>query len=98
MQFFVRLDHIRKCFTQKGGIFVLEEFSKWTTRKIAFFFLSIMSFTNCTDDDFFYSYADPKTRHIIQRKYKSSMVSDYCFFVVYYHGFISLCLFVYNMF
>lgn len=27
-QFFVRLDHIRKCFTQKGGIFVLEEFSK----------------------------------------------------------------------
>lgn len=27
-QFFVRLDHIRKCFTQKGGIFILEEFSK----------------------------------------------------------------------
>eukprot|EP00094_Tigriopus_californicus_P007677 TCALIF_07393-PA protein Name:"Similar to rab3-GEF MAP kinase-activating death domain protein (Drosophila melanogaster)" AED:0.23 eAED:0.14 QI:0/0.48/0.46/0.88/0.96/0.96/26/0/2175 len=27
-KFFVRLDHIRKCFTQKGGVFVLEEFSK----------------------------------------------------------------------
>nr|CAD7591908.1 unnamed protein product [Timema genevievae] len=27
-EFFVRLDHIRKCFTQKGGIFVLEEYSK----------------------------------------------------------------------
>nr|CAD7455175.1 unnamed protein product [Timema tahoe] len=27
-KFFVRLDHIRKCFTQKGGIFVLEEYSK----------------------------------------------------------------------
>ncbi|KMQ93066.1 map kinase-activating death domain protein [Lasius niger] len=26
-KFFVRLDHIRKCFTQKDGIFVLEEFS-----------------------------------------------------------------------
>eukprot|EP00095_Tigriopus_kingsejongensis_P005098 maker-scaffold161_size295871-snap-gene-0.10 protein:Tk05098 transcript:maker-scaffold161_size295871-snap-gene-0.10-mRNA-1 annotation:"map kinase-activating death domain isoform x3" len=26
-KFFVRLDHIRKCFTQKGGIFVLEEFN-----------------------------------------------------------------------
>lgn len=30
-QFFVRLDHIRKCFTQKGGIFILEEFSKCVT-------------------------------------------------------------------
>nr|CAD7443261.1 unnamed protein product [Timema bartmani] len=28
LKFFVRLDHIRKCFTQKGGIFVLEEYSK----------------------------------------------------------------------
>ena len=28
-QFFVRLDHIRKCFTQKGGIFVLEEYSEY---------------------------------------------------------------------
>jgi len=41
-KFFVRLDHIRKCFTQKGGIFVLEEYN-------------------------------PKTRQVIQRKYKSSM-------------------------
>jgi len=29
-QFFVRLDHIRKCFTQKGGIFVLEEYSEYS--------------------------------------------------------------------
>ena len=28
LQFFVRLDHIHKCFTQKGGIFVLEEYSE----------------------------------------------------------------------
>ncbi|KAH0952986.1 hypothetical protein HN011_011318, partial [Eciton burchellii] len=41
-KFFVRLDHIRKCFTQKDGIFVLEEFN-------------------------------PKTRQVIQRKYKSQM-------------------------
>ncbi|XP_055913086.1 MAP kinase-activating death domain protein isoform X11 [Eupeodes corollae] len=44
-KFFVRLDHIRKCFTQKGGIFVLEEYN-------------------------------PKTRQLIQRKYKSSMASE----------------------
>nr|XP_036227116.1 MAP kinase-activating death domain protein isoform X20 [Bactrocera oleae] len=42
-KFFVRLDHIRKCFTQMGGIFVLEEYN-------------------------------PKTRHLIQRKYKSTLV------------------------
>ncbi|CAM1324954.1 MADD (predicted) [Pycnogonum litorale] len=41
-KFFVRLSHIRKCFTQKGGIFVLEEYN-------------------------------PKTRHVIQRRYKSNM-------------------------
>ena len=28
-QFFVRLEHIRKCFTMKEGIFVLEEYSKF---------------------------------------------------------------------
>ncbi|KAL1401798.1 hypothetical protein pipiens_019968, partial [Culex pipiens pipiens] len=26
MQFFIRLEHIRKCFTQKGGVFILEEY------------------------------------------------------------------------
>jgi len=41
-KFFVRLEHIRKCFTMKEGIFVLEEFN-------------------------------PKSRKIVQRKYKSSM-------------------------
>ncbi|XP_043192197.1 MAP kinase-activating death domain protein-like isoform X2 [Amphibalanus amphitrite] len=55
-KFFVRLDHIRKCFTQKGGIFVLEEFN-------------------------------PKTRQILQRKYKSSMADQICYSV--------LCVFSY---
>ncbi|KAF5295593.1 hypothetical protein FQR65_LT10396 [Abscondita terminalis] len=55
-KFFVRLDHIRKCFTQKGGIFVLEEFN-------------------------------PKTRQVIQRRYKSSMADQICYAV--------LCVFSY---
>ncbi|XP_015597809.1 MAP kinase-activating death domain protein isoform X9 [Cephus cinctus] len=55
-EFFVRLDHIRKCFTQKGGIFVLEEFN-------------------------------PKTRQVIQRKYKSQMADQICYAV--------LCVFSY---
>ncbi|XP_055681928.1 MAP kinase-activating death domain protein isoform X2 [Lutzomyia longipalpis] len=55
-KFFVRLDHIRKCFTQKGGIFILEEYN-------------------------------PKTRQIIQRKYKSSMADQICYSV--------LCVFSY---
>ncbi|CAG0887639.1 unnamed protein product [Darwinula stevensoni] len=33
-KFFVRLDHIRKCFTQKGGIFVLEEYNPKTRQVI----------------------------------------------------------------
>ncbi|CAG7683786.1 unnamed protein product [Allacma fusca] len=55
-KFFVRLDHIRKCFTQKGGIFVLEEYN-------------------------------PKTRQVIQRKYKSAMAENICYSV--------LCVFSY---
>ncbi|XP_054268868.1 MAP kinase-activating death domain protein isoform X4 [Macrosteles quadrilineatus] len=55
-KFFVRLDHIRKCFTQKGGIFILEEFN-------------------------------PKTRQVIQRRYKSSMADQICYAV--------LCVFSY---
>ncbi|XP_046803030.1 MAP kinase-activating death domain protein [Lucilia cuprina] len=55
-KFFVRLDHIRKCFTQKGGIFVLEEYN-------------------------------PKTRQLIQRKYKSTMADQICYSV--------LCVFSY---
>ncbi|XP_037919112.1 MAP kinase-activating death domain protein isoform X4 [Hermetia illucens] len=55
-EFFVRLDHIRKCFTQKGGIFVLEEYN-------------------------------PKTRQLIQRKYKSTMADQICYSV--------LCVFSY---
>ncbi|XP_058788750.1 MAP kinase-activating death domain protein isoform X1 [Phymastichus coffea] len=55
-KFFLRLEHIRKCFTQKGGIFILEEFN-------------------------------PKTRQIIQRKYKSQMADQICYSV--------LCLFSY---
>ncbi|BFZ04225.1 hypothetical protein BsWGS_07264 [Bradybaena similaris] len=53
---FIGLASIRKCFTQKGGIFVLEEF-------------------------------DPKTKQIIQHKFKSSMADQICYAV--------LCLFSY---
>ncbi|XP_053207796.1 MAP kinase-activating death domain protein-like isoform X2 [Panonychus citri] len=55
-KFFVRLENIRKCFTQKGGIFVLEEYN-------------------------------PKTRQIIQRKYRSQMADQICYAV--------LCVFSY---
>ncbi|EEB16134.1 map-kinase activating death domain protein, putative [Pediculus humanus corporis] len=55
-KFFVRLDHIRKCYTQKGGMFVLEEYI-------------------------------PKTRQIIERRYKSPMADQICYAV--------LCVFSY---
>ncbi|KAI1309467.1 MAP kinase-activating death domain protein [Halotydeus destructor] len=55
-KFFVRLENIRKCFTQKGGIFVLEEFN-------------------------------PKTRQLIQRRYRSQMADQICYAV--------LCVFSY---
>uniref|UniRef100_A0A182F9X7 MAP kinase-activating death domain-containing protein n=1 Tax=Anopheles albimanus TaxID=7167 RepID=A0A182F9X7_ANOAL len=54
--FFIRLNHILKCFTQKGGVFVLEEYN-------------------------------PKTKQIIQRKYKSAMADQICYAV--------LCVFSY---
>ncbi|KAH9522625.1 hypothetical protein DERF_006191 [Dermatophagoides farinae] len=55
-KFFIRLENIRKCFTQKGGIFVIEEFN-------------------------------PKTRQIIQRKFRSQMADQICYAV--------LCVFSY---
>merc|ERR550532_1685443 len=55
-EFFIELSRIKKCFTQKGGIFVLEEF-------------------------------DPKTRKVIQRKYKSSMEN---FIALAFHRIISV--------
>ncbi|XP_030755937.1 MAP kinase-activating death domain protein isoform X4 [Sitophilus oryzae] len=55
-EFFVRLSHIRKCYTQKGSIFIIEEFN-------------------------------PKTRQVIQRKYKSPMADQICYSV--------LCVFSY---
>nr|XP_042894648.1 MAP kinase-activating death domain protein isoform X3 [Parasteatoda tepidariorum] len=55
-EFFVRLENIRKCFTQKGGLFILEEFN-------------------------------PKTRQLVQRKYKSSLADQICYAV--------LCVFSY---
>ncbi|XP_049544496.1 MAP kinase-activating death domain protein isoform X1 [Anopheles darlingi] len=55
-KFFIRLNHILKCFTQKGGVFVLEEYN-------------------------------PKTKQIIQRKYKSAMADQICYAV--------LCVFSY---
>ncbi len=70
----MRLDHIRKCFTQKGGIFVLEEFSK-------------SSITCTLARTTSMSFADPKTRQVIQRRYKSSMADQICYSV--------LCVFSY---
>lgn len=75
-QFFVRLDHIRKCFTQNGGIFVIEEFSEY-------YFSIILEMLNLVVSGNYLTYihfslhciADPKTRQIVQRKYKSIMVS-----------------------
>ncbi|XP_076254391.1 rab3 GDP-GTP exchange factor isoform X5 [Rhynchophorus ferrugineus] len=55
-EFFVRIAHIRKCYTQKGSIFIIEEFN-------------------------------PKTRQVIQRKYKSPMADQICYSV--------LCVFSY---
>ncbi|CAG9766594.1 unnamed protein product [Ceutorhynchus assimilis] len=55
-QFFIRLSHIKKCYTQKGSVFIIEEFN-------------------------------PKTRQIIQRKYKSPMADQICYSV--------LCVFSY---
>jgi len=55
-EFFVRLENIRKCFTQKGGVFVLEEFN-------------------------------PKTRQVVQRRYRSQMADQICYAV--------LCVFSY---
>ena len=43
LQFFVRLDYIRKCFTQKGGIFVLEEYST-DSELFLFLFISYTAF------------------------------------------------------
>ncbi|XP_043268147.1 MAP kinase-activating death domain protein isoform X4 [Venturia canescens] len=57
-EFFVRLDHISKCFTQNGGIFVLEEFN-------------------------------PKTRQVIQRKYKSPMAREIWYAVTCVFSYLS---------
>ncbi|XP_044572736.1 MAP kinase-activating death domain protein isoform X5 [Drosophila ananassae] len=46
-EFFVRLDHIRKCFTQKGGIFVLEEYNPKTRNLIQRKYQSSMSDQIC---------------------------------------------------
>ena len=114
LQSFVRLDHIRKCFTQKGGIFVLEEFSKsksivsvlivgpsygarnvlsYTRRRIQNFLafrdspiipLRRSPLGKKTDLKWMCSSSplrpnvlptDPKTRHVTQRRYSSSLVS-----------------------
>jgi len=46
-QFFVRLDHIRKCFTQKGGIFVLEEYNPKTRQTLQRKYKSAMADQIC---------------------------------------------------
>ena len=71
-QFFVRLHHIRKCFTQKGGIFVLEEFSEG----VGFILLCLVNpRKRARELILFFSLPDPKTRQVTQRKYSSNMVS-----------------------
>ena len=60
-QFFVRLEHIRKCFTMKEGVFVLEEYSKCKLISFQKLILPLLV---------------PKSRKIVQRKYKSAMVSS----------------------
>ncbi|XP_038111583.1 MAP kinase-activating death domain protein isoform X3 [Culex quinquefasciatus] len=44
-EFFIRLEHIRKCFTQKGGVFILEEYNPKTRQLIQRKFMS-----NLADD------------------------------------------------
>ncbi|XP_045489111.1 MAP kinase-activating death domain protein isoform X2 [Pieris rapae] len=46
-KFFVRLDHIRKCFTQNGGIFVLEEFNPKTRQITQRKYKSVMADQIC---------------------------------------------------
>ncbi|KAG8035487.1 hypothetical protein G9C98_006933 [Cotesia typhae] len=46
-KFFVRFEHIRKCFTQHGGIFVLEEFNSKTRQIIQHKYLSSMAREIC---------------------------------------------------
>ncbi|XP_064482372.1 MAP kinase-activating death domain protein-like [Ornithodoros turicata] len=55
-KFFVRLENIKKCYTQKERIFVLQEYN-------------------------------PKTRHVIERRYESKMANEICYAV--------LCVFSY---
>ncbi|KAH0807559.1 hypothetical protein GEV33_015230 [Tenebrio molitor] len=105
-KFFVRIDHIRKCFTQKGGIFVIEEFKflphhvrkKKFPRRRDVFRLECRRCRNKWDGEPRMSAAsaiiektnsesDPKTRQVIQRKYKSPMADQICYSV--------LCVFSY---
>ncbi|XP_058443938.1 MAP kinase-activating death domain protein isoform X2 [Malaya genurostris] len=44
-EFFIRLEHIKKCFTQKGGVFILEEYNPKTRQLIQRKFMS-----NLADD------------------------------------------------
>lgn len=44
-QFFIELSHIRKCFTQKGNVFVLEEFGKMIC--LFFVFCYLFNFRYC---------------------------------------------------
>lgn len=50
LQFFVRLDHVRKCFCLQGGIFVLEEFSEFYSQRVSLVCTRIDSFHECQLD------------------------------------------------
>lgn len=62
---FIELKRVRKCTTQKDDIFVLEEFGKSLAQRKTYSYILIN----------YYIKKDPKSKQIVLRKYKSTMVS-----------------------
>ncbi len=84
-QEFIELQKIRKCTTQKGDIFVLEEFG--TNQFFSFSSLSLV----------FFCRLDPTTKQIRIRKYKSSMVSTHARSMFSISGMDKFLLFCYML-
>ncbi|XP_034123414.1 MAP kinase-activating death domain protein isoform X12 [Drosophila guanche] len=81
-EFFVRLDHIRKCFTQKGGIFVLEEYNPKTRNLIQRKYQSsmaseiVLSFHRVTSVQFAYVCHLKGTSRKAKAKAKAKALAD----------------------
>ncbi|XP_034123415.1 MAP kinase-activating death domain protein isoform X13 [Drosophila guanche] len=81
-KFFVRLDHIRKCFTQKGGIFVLEEYNPKTRNLIQRKYQSsmaseiVLSFHRVTSVQFAYVCHLKGTSRKAKAKAKAKALAD----------------------